>query len=92
MHDLIRWADDLRHFLASSLNAQAVGGNTGAAVYWSLAAAVISYALWPKVRTAVNGWIHGHLQAHHDAIKVTLAEHHAAMKRHIAEEIGKLNK
>lgn len=88
MHDLIRWADDLRHYLASCLNASAVGGNTGAAVYWSLFAGIVSYALWPKLRRRVDAWVKGHLHAHHEALKATLDEHHDRILASVREHLS----
>ena len=50
MHDIWRWADDFRHYAASSLNAQAVGGNTGAAIYWSLGVLIVGSIVYPPLR------------------------------------------
>ena len=60
-----------------------MGGNTGAAVYWVVFSAVVSYVLWPTVHAKVNAVI----AKHKDEIKEHItAEHermHAALKAHI---------
>ena len=91
-HDAIRWLDDFRHFLAYSFSILNWVTNGSEQLIAIGIGAIVSYFLWPKVHATVDGWVRGHLQAHHDALKATLAEHHAAMKRYVAEEIGKLNR
>ncbi len=90
-HDSVRWLADLRHYLASSLNASAVGGNTGAAFYWSIGAGLISYALWPKFRSKVNAWVKGHLSLHHAAVTQSLAEHHASIAALLDEHVAAIH-
>lgn len=85
------WAH-LRHFTAYAFNPNNWITNGSEQIIAIGVGAIISYLVWPKVHATVDGWVKGHLQAHHDALKATLAEHHETMKRHVAEEIGKLSK
>ena len=91
-HDLVRWLDDFRHFLAYSFSILNWVTNGSEQIIALGIGAVISYLLWPKLHKAVDAWVKGHFDRHHDAIKVTLAEHHEAMKAHVASEIAKLKK
>ena len=89
-HDLVRWLDDFRHFLAYSFSILNWVTNGSEQIIAIVIGAAISYMIWPKLRAAVNGWIKGHFDRHHEEIKKTLAEHHEAMKAHVAAEIAKI--
>lgn len=75
-HQWVHWLDVSRHWLALSFNANAVGPNVGAGVWWAALVAAVSYGVWPKLRRAVNAYVERH-KAH---IIDTL-------KQHVTDEI-----
>ena len=83
------WAH-LRHFTAYAFNPNNWITNGSEQIIAIVIGAAISYMIWPKLRATVNGWIKGHFDRHHEEIKKTLAEHHEAMKAHVAAEIAKI--
>lgn len=89
-HDLVHWADDLRHFLCYAFAINSWVTNGSEQLIAIAIGAIISYFLWPKVHAATDAWVKGHFDRHHEEIKKTLAEHHQAMKDHVAKEIAKL--
>ena len=85
------WAH-LRHFTAYAFNPNNWITNGSEQIIAIVIGAAITYVVWPKLRHAVDGWVKGHFEAHRTAIKADLAEHHEAMKAHVASEIAKLKK
>ena len=89
-HHIIVRLDDWRHFGAYAFSIDNWFTNGSEQIIAIVIGAAISYMIWPKLRATVNGWIKGHFDRHHEEIKKTLAEHHEAMKAHVAAEIAKI--
>ena len=83
IHDVIHWADDLRHFLAFAWSIYSWVGNISAGI---VVAAVMSL-LWPRVRHAFEGWLDrkivGHLEVHHQKFADLLERHMTEIHAHI---------
>lgn len=62
-HDLIRWLDDFRHFLAYSFSILNWVTNGSEQIIALGIGAVISYFVWPRLRAKVNGWMKHHTEA-----------------------------
>ncbi len=83
IHDLVHWADDLRHFMTFTWSVWTWVGNISAGI---VVAAVMTL-LWPRVRHAFEGWLDrkivGHLEVHHQKFADLLERHMTEIHAHI---------
>jgi hypothetical protein len=67
-HDVIRWLDDFRHFLAYAFAPNNWITNGSEQVIAIAVGAVITYLVWPRLHNAVNNWVKRHLKAENEEL------------------------
>jgi hypothetical protein len=87
LHDLVHWADDLRHFMAYAFAPYSWVTNASEQVIAAVVVVVVGTLLWPRVRHAFEGWLDrkivGHLDTHHRKFAELLEGHMTELHQHI---------
>ncbi len=87
LHDLVHWADDLRHFMAYAFAPYNWVTNASEQVIAAVVVVVVGTLLWPRVRHAFEGWLDrkivGHLDTHHQKFADLLERHMTEIHAHI---------